>query len=181
MCESAPVGQHRRRREAGEPGVAGVRVSNAVDVAITDTHGAYELPLPDEGHVFVVKPRGYMTPTDELNIPRYYYTHMPVGSRDDGFDYTGAAPTGPPPRSIDFPLTRTQDREHSFKAILIADPQPYTIEEVRYYRDDVLDGLVGTDAAFAITSATTSICSPRSTRRRRRSASPGTPSTATTI
>ena len=46
-------------RDAGEPGVAGVAVSNQVDVARTDAAGRYALPGPGRGVVFVSVPDGW--------------------------------------------------------------------------------------------------------------------------
>ena len=51
-------------RDAGEPGIAGVYVSNSKEVAKTDAQGRYTLPVYDDMVVFVVKPTGYMTPVD---------------------------------------------------------------------------------------------------------------------
>ena len=45
-------------RDRGEPGLAGVAVSNQVDVVRTDPSGAYRLPARGTGVVFVSLPRG---------------------------------------------------------------------------------------------------------------------------
>ncbi|HEX6314482.1 MAG TPA: metallophosphoesterase [Gemmatimonadaceae bacterium] len=47
------------RRDAGEAGVRGVAVSNQVDVATTDSSGAFVLPGRGTGVVFVSVPDGY--------------------------------------------------------------------------------------------------------------------------
>ena len=47
------------RREAGEPGIERVVVSNQVDVVATDAGGAFTLPSPGLGVVFVSVPDGY--------------------------------------------------------------------------------------------------------------------------
>lgn len=46
-------------RQAGEPGIAGVAVSNQVTVAVTDATGAYSLDGAGTGIVFVSVPRGH--------------------------------------------------------------------------------------------------------------------------
>ena len=46
----------------------------------TGKGGRYELPIDDDDIIFVIKPRGYMTPVDALNLPRFYYIHKPAGS-----------------------------------------------------------------------------------------------------
>ncbi len=137
-------------RDEGERGIAGVKVSNAADVVVTDERGRYEIEIDDDDDiVFVVKPRGYRTAIDELNIPRFYYIHKPGGSPDEGFVYEGVAPTGDLPGSIDFPLY-PQDEPEQFKVLFIGDPQPYSVEEVEWYARDTLAELEGTDAAFAV-------------------------------
>ncbi len=138
------------RRDAGEPGLPGVRVSNGVDVVLTDAHGRYELPIDPSGRAIlhVVKPRGYMTRLDRLNMPRSYHIHDPAGSPDH-LDYPGIEPTGPLPESIDFPLY-AHDEPDAFTVVTIADPQPYTIEEVGFYARDTIAELVGIEAAFAV-------------------------------
>jgi hypothetical protein len=115
-------------RDAGEPGIAGVRVSNGEDVVQTDADGRYELDVTDETVVFITKPRGWATPFSEDMLPRFYYVHQPQGS-PPGLRYRGVEPTGPLPDSIDFPLTR-RDEPSVFEALLFSDPQPQTEAEL---------------------------------------------------
>jgi hypothetical protein len=44
------------RRAAGDPGIAGVLVSNGRDVVKTDAAGRYTLPIDEESIIFVIKP-----------------------------------------------------------------------------------------------------------------------------
>src|SRR5690554_2898977 len=47
-------------RDEGEPGLAGIRVSNGVDIVATDDQGRYEIEInADDAIIFVLKPRGY--------------------------------------------------------------------------------------------------------------------------
>jgi len=69
-----------RTWDPGEPGVAGVRVSNGLDVVVTDDAGLYRIAVPDEAVVFITKPRGYATPVNEHQLPQFYYIHQPNGS-----------------------------------------------------------------------------------------------------
>ncbi len=125
-------------RDEGERGVRGVKVSNGVDVVVTDRQGRYEVAIDDQdGSVFVIKPRGWMVGMNELNMPRYGYIHKPGGSPDDGFIYAGIEPTGELPASVDFGLTR-QPEPDRFEALFFGDPQPYTEAEVAYYLRQVV-------------------------------------------
>jgi len=139
-------------RDAGEPGVPGVAVSNGRDVVQSDSAGRYSLRVGEEAIVFVIKPRGWMTPVDENGIPHFAYVHKPLGS-PPYLRYPGLAPTGPLPASIDFPLHPSDPSEEGerFTMILFGDPQPYTLEQVDFVGRAVVEELLGSDAAFGMT------------------------------
>lgn len=135
--------------DAGEPGVAGVRVSDGETVVLTDQNGRYRLEIGTEAVIFLTKPAGWATPVDENQLPRFYYIHQPDGS-PSGMRYVGVAPTGPLPEAIDFPLT-TQVEPRRFEALLFSDTQPQTDAELDYIRDDVIAEVIGTSAKFGMT------------------------------
>jgi hypothetical protein len=136
-------------RDAGEPGIGNVRVSDGDNITVTDGSGYYRLSVDDEAVIFIVKPSGYRTPVNAQQLPRFYYVHQPNGS-PAGLRYPGVAPTGPLPERIDFALYK-QEESNRFDAILISDPQPQTAIELDYIRDDVISELIGTDARFGMT------------------------------
>ena len=136
-------------RDAGEAGVANVRVSDGARISVTDDQGNYELDITAPAIVFVVKPKGYRTPLSPENLPRFYYIHQPEGS-PEGLRYLGIEPTGDLPERIDFPLIPQAEPE-SFEALLFADTQPQTEVELDYIRDDVVSELIGTEARFGMT------------------------------
>jgi len=132
-----------------EFGIRKVAVSNGRDVVVTDRRGRYRLPVEDDTIVFVVKPEGWTTPSDENQIPRFYYIHKPAGSPAD-LDFPGVAPTGPLPDRIDFPLYRQREPQ-SFRAILFGDTQLYSIDELNLLAHDIVEELIGVEAAFGVT------------------------------
>ena len=134
------------------PGVAGVLVSNGRDITRTDAAGHYSLSIQPGQTVFVIKPSGYRLPVaTATKIPQFSYVHDPQGTPADlNFRYQGMLPTGPLPASVDFQLTRVPEPQ-SFDVILLTDPQPESTAEIEYVRDDVVAGLIGSDAAFGIT------------------------------
>ncbi|MCB1231822.1 MAG: calcineurin-like phosphoesterase family protein [Verrucomicrobiae bacterium] len=136
-------------REAGEPGIPGIAVSNQREIVTTDAEGRWTLPSDDDTIFFVIKPANWATPVSEHQIPQFYYIHKPNGSPPD-FRYAGVAPTGPLPESIDFPLTPAEEPD-TFKAILFGDPQPADLDQIDYIAHDVIAELVGTDAKFGVT------------------------------
>jgi hypothetical protein len=136
-------------RDAFEFGLRGVAVSNGRDVVLTDWRGRYRIAVGTDTILFVIKPGGWSTPIDDNGIPRFYYIHKPEGSPTD-LTYPGVSPTGPLPDRIDFPLRR-QREPSSFRAILFADPQPYTLDELNLFNRDIIAEVIGTDAAFGMT------------------------------
>ena len=132
--------------DANEVGLADVRVSNGLDVVLTDDAGRYEIAAEDPSIIFITKPRNYATPVNGHMLPQFYYIHHVSGS-SPAFRYRGIDPTGPLPAQINFPLIE-RDEEDSFEAILMTDPQPQTNRELDYIRDDLVSELIGTEAVF---------------------------------
>lgn len=132
-------------------GLPGVMVSNGSDVAKTDAQGRWSLPVRPGDSLFVIKPAGWATPVDPVtNLPHFAYIHAPEGTPDLGFRFAGVAPTGKLPDSIDFAL-RQQQEPPRFEAILFTDPQPESLAEVDYIRDDVVSIVEKEGVAFGIT------------------------------
>jgi hypothetical protein len=137
-----------RRRDSGETPLPGIRVSNGREIVRTDAEGRYRLPVDDDTILFVIKPAGWRTPISETMLPQFFYIHKPEGSPQ--LAYGGVPPTGPLPKSVDFPLYPQQEPER-FQAILFGDPQPRDQKEVDYIAHDVVEELLGTKAAFGVT------------------------------
>src|SRR5271163_4331336 len=137
----------------GNPGLAGVLVSNGKDIAVTGADGRYTLPLPEEAVIFVIKPAGFMPPVDPAtNLPRFYRLHQPDGSPASlNLTFAGVPPTGPLPASVDFALRRL-DEPTAFEVVMFTDPQPESDVEVDFIREDVIEALAGTKAQFGLTS-----------------------------
>jgi 3',5'-cyclic AMP phosphodiesterase CpdA len=140
------------RRQASDPGIAGVLVSNGRDVVKTDANGRYTLPIEDESVIFVIKPTGYATPLDENNLQRFHYIHQPAGTPAAlKLHFRGIDPTGPLPDSVDFALKKVEEPQ-KFDVIVFTDPQPESHVEVDFIRDDVVNALIGAKAAFGMTT-----------------------------
>lgn len=136
------------KRDSNEKGIAGVAVSNGVEVVLTDANGKYTLPVSIDTTIFVIKPAGYNVPLNEFNQPVYYYVHKPNGSPK--LRYKAFDPTGPLPASVDFGLRAAKD-EKNFTTLIFGDPQPYTIEEVNYFARGIVAEVKGIkNVAFGI-------------------------------
>ena len=129
-----------RQRDAGEPGIAGVMVSNGVQVTVTDAQGGWTLPASQDETIFVIAPGGWASPVSGQQVPQFYYLHRQHGSPD--LKYPGIDATGPLPQSIDFPLRRQAEAEEA-RILLIADPQPHHSVHIDYYRQRFVEPLAG--------------------------------------
>ena len=122
-------------RDAGEPGIAGVAVSDGTVVALTDAEGRYEFAAQDGATLFVIKPRGWRPPASAQNLPQFYRRVAP----------------GTTATAVDFPLLKNEEADH-FRVLLLTDPQPASLKEVGYFDRTIIDGLAGThDIAFSVT------------------------------
>lgn len=138
-------------KDGSERGLSGVKVSDQTNIVTTDRNGHWELPLEadEDTAYFVIKPRGYMTPVDNDQLPKFYYIHKPKGSPT--LRFPGVAPTGPLPDSIDFPLVASKE-PNKFEALFFGDTQPRDVREVDYIRHDIVEPLVGKHTAhFGVT------------------------------
>lgn len=146
-------------RDPGENGVPGVLITNQRDFVSSDPEGHWAIDINEGDLIVLIKPAGYDLPVNDLNLPKFYYIHKPKGSpdfqpgnqsnslfqglydrvfrktdRDD--HYPGVPPTGPLPASIDFALYPQAQPSSRFDVLVTADPQPRSIEQVHYLRDD---------------------------------------------
>ena len=135
------------RKDAREPGIANVCVSNGKEVVKTDKNGKWTLPVGDDTGFFVIKPAEYSVPLTADNLPKNYYLHKPNGSPSTKTE--GVAPPGALPGAIDFPLWK-QNPEKQFSVLLFSDTQVRGLTEVNYVTHDVVEEAIGTNARFGI-------------------------------
>ncbi len=121
------------RREKGIPGVA---VSDGKTIVLTDESGYYELPAREHCVIFVIKPKGHISPVDENNLPQNYYIHKPDGSPE--MKYAGSEPTGSLPEELNFPMLPYDDPE-KFSFFAFGDPQPYSMQQLEFFRRAIVD------------------------------------------
>jgi hypothetical protein len=128
--------------------LGGIAVSNGQDIVLTGPDGTYELKVDDHSIVFVIKPRNWMVPVDEYQIPRFYYIHSTNGAK--GTLYEGLSPSGELPESVNFTLY-PQNESEKYDVLIFGDTQPRTMAAVHYFYRDVLEELIGIEAAFGVT------------------------------
>jgi hypothetical protein len=128
------------RHQPGEAGVAGVLVSNGLDVVATAADGTYSLPVRPDMNLTVVQPAGWQVPTDARQVPQFFYVHKETGSPTP-LRFGGLPATGPAPRAVNFPLQRSTV-SGDFSCAIIGDSQTYSNTEVSHFRDSVVADLL---------------------------------------
>ena len=130
--------------DGDETGIAGVAVSNGIDVVQTDGQGAYELPVRDNMTVSITQPSGWQVPVDSDNFAQFSYNHMPEGSPD--LKYGGIKPTGDTPKAVNFPMIESSATASAEQNCAIAsDTQAYDKTEMGYARDGAVGDLADRD------------------------------------
>ena len=122
--------------DAGEKGVENVCVTNGEKVVLTGENGSWQLETPANSTVFVIQPFGYRVPLNKYKIPQHYF---PIQKRAENS----------PLQKINFPLIQ-QKEDTNFSVVFFGDPQARGIKEVNYVFHDVVEELIGTDAAFGV-------------------------------
>ena len=136
------------QRDGREQGIAGIAVSNGIQVVVSDASGRYELPVGEDDIIFVIKPAGYAVPVDENNQPQFYYIHKLNGSPT--LKYGGVPPTGQLPESVDFALIQKEEPT-DFTALIFGDPQAYNEQEVAFFAKGVVAEVEGIEnVAFGL-------------------------------
>ncbi len=127
-------------RDPGEPGLAGIRLSDGKTVVETDSTGRYSgLTKASERTVFVIKPAGFSAPLRTDGLPDLW--RNPPQGRGTGLKYGGIAPAPGPCR--DFALRREASRPAGLDVLVFAVPQPKSAVDVDYYQRDIVAPLAG--------------------------------------
>ncbi len=136
------------KMETGEPGLAGVCVSNGINVVLTDEEGNYSLPVSNDDIIYVIKPGNYSYGLTKYYTFADYYINKPKGSPK--LKYEGVAPTGPLPDEINFPLSEKAEPD-SFDVVLFGDPQTDSQDDINSMQRLTVEELWNKKFAFGVT------------------------------
>lgn len=127
-------------RDAGEPGLAGVRVSDGATIVETDSTGRYQgLDAAAGRTVFVIKPAGFAAARRADGLPDVW--RNPQAGAGAQLKYGGIKPAPGPCR--DFALRRDAARGTGLDVLVFGDPQPKSMTDVDYYLRDIVAPLAG--------------------------------------
>lgn len=132
--------------QENEPGIAGVLISNGLDVVRTDNQGRYQIPVRPDMDLTVVQPSGWQVPVDHRMVPQFSYIHKPGGSSTE-LRFGGLPDTGPAPAEINFPLRPSPVQGDQFVCAAIGDSQTYSNGELSQFRDSAIADLLRMDLA----------------------------------
>ncbi|UHQ24915.1 calcineurin-like phosphoesterase family protein [Lysobacter sp. 5GHs7-4] len=141
-CNSGTVYEDRNgngRRDDGEPGLGGIRVSDGVELTVSDAQGAYHLPVVDGRSSFVIKPAGYRVGRRDNGLPDFSVNVQ----REPGpkLKYGGVPASFPSCRDYAL-ISEPADARRALDVLVFADPQPKTATDVGYYRRDIIEPLL---------------------------------------
>ncbi|TKR33041.1 calcineurin phosphoesterase [Luteimonas gilva] len=146
-CDSGLVFEDRNgngSRDSGEPGLAGIKLSDGEAIVETDSTGRYSgLGGGSARTVFLIKPAGFAAPSRMDGLPDVW--RNPPAGLGAGLKYGGIAPTSGPCR--DFALRREAPRGAGLDVLVFADPQPKSAVDVDYYRRDIVAPIAGKHGA----------------------------------
>lgn len=138
-CNAGTVYEDRNgnsRRDPGEPGIAGIKLSDGERLVVTDADGHYRLPIIDGRSVFLVKPPGYATGRRANGMPDYW-RNVRTGP-GPSLQYAGIPVA--PVECRDFALRReTAPDTGRLRALVFSDPQVKSMVDVGYYGRDIVD------------------------------------------
>ncbi|KGM57849.1 calcineurin phosphoesterase [Lysobacter arseniciresistens ZS79] len=122
-------------RDPGEPGIAGVKLSNGRDIVRTGADGRYSVPVRPGDTVFAIKPATHAFPSGDNGLPRFWSHYFPAGSPALEF---GGVPVAAETRFDLGLLPATFPSDTSLEVLLFADPQTSTATDIDYYARDVI-------------------------------------------
>jgi len=129
-----------------EEPLSNVCISNGMDIVRTNERGEYEIPLRQEGVIFVIKPSGYIPAFSEDYIANFYAYHKPDGSPK--YKYEGIQKRVLPDQ-LDFALYPNPD-EKRVKIALLGDTQVDIIDHVFHVAKLVGDQLIDEEVDFVV-------------------------------
>ncbi len=127
------------RRDRGEPGVAGVLISNGRALAETDAAGRYRIAVAPGQTVFAIKPAGWRIPQYDLARPGAW-RHVPALAPPSR-KYGGIV-SAPVPTTFDIGLRRAPPGDGWLEVRVFADPQVKSAADVDYYARDIVDSVL---------------------------------------
>lgn len=147
-CNAGQVwedGNANGRRDGGEKPLPGIKVSDGVEIVLTDANGEYRLPVIDGRTAFVIKPAGYDLPARRNGLPDFW-THVQSGAGPE-LKYGGIPAAFPMCKNFGLLPRETRKQDTALEVLLFADTQAKSRTDVGYYQRDIIEPLIGRHGA----------------------------------
>jgi hypothetical protein len=115
-----------------ENGLKGICVSNGKDVVQSNEKGEWELQAKDKKQIFVIKPAGYAVPVNKQQIPLHFISSEQSIANE-----------------VSLGLLKIME-DKKFSTLFFGDTQARGMKEANYIFHDVVEELIGIEAAFGV-------------------------------
>ena len=130
------------RIDLGEKPLAGIKVSDGVELVLTDAAGRYRLPVVDGRTVFVIKPAEYDLQERNDGLPDFWVNIRTKAGPTLEYGGIPAVFTG----CRDFgllPKTAVTGSENTLDVLVFSDTQTKSRADIDYYKRDIVEPLIG--------------------------------------
>ena len=150
LAESAPCNEGVIWEDAnanavhdpGERPLAGIKVSDGVELVLTDAAGRYQFPVVDGRTVFVVKPAGYDVPLRRDGLPDYW-TNIRTET-GPALKYGGIPAAFPGCKNFGLlPRPAAIEARQPLEVLVFSDTQAKSRVDIDYYRRDIVEPFAG--------------------------------------
>ena len=130
------------RIDPGEKPLAGTKVSDGVELVLTDAAGRYQLPVVDGRTVFVIKPAGYDLPERKDGLPDFWNNIRTEAGPE--LKYGGIPAAFPGCRDFGLlPRSAAVKTQQPLEVLVFSDTQTKSQTDIDYYKRDIVEPLVG--------------------------------------
>lgn len=147
-CEGGQVWEDRNGNghyDAGETPLAGIKLSDGVDLFVTDADGRYRFSPAEGRTLFVIKPAGYDVRRRADGIPDFW-SHART-TPGPSLKYGGIPAGSPGCRDFGLIPRHAAVQSQDLEALIFADTQTKSLTDVGYYRRDIVEPLIGRHTA----------------------------------
>lgn len=119
--------------ELSEKRLPNILVSNGRDVVKTNKNGEYIISILSGNPLFVIKPKGYISPKNNDGIIEFFVNTDDLGTK----------------KQINFPLSKNKEQKHP-KVVVLGDPQSDVIDDIHHISKLVTEELTDKEFDFMI-------------------------------
>ena len=146
LCKTTKVfvdTNHNSILDKHEKGLPGIAVSDGERIVYTDKNGVYQLPAQLGKSLFVIKPAGYTLPKRADGLPDWF-ANQP--SLTHGLKYGGVIQADSSCKNFAL-WPKQENTDEALSVLIFGDPQPKSLLDVGYYKNDIVQPLIAQKSA----------------------------------